>query len=232
MSLGNGGKNRARWDQRAPVQTTLGDDGLTAGLFNLRLGGLGELGSRDLEGAGDFTVAEDLDRLFAGADETSGREALGGNFFNGGIEAAKVTAATPNAGKVTLSIDKGKVGNFVPGTSGSFKGSFELTDSDTSVTPNKNLVCKADFQGMIVDDGTELKGYGFFLLSKMPTASPKTTLATSPKLSGSDGKGRTFSVTALDRIDDSFVLVVATGDPGRRLVAQDRQAGSKRQLVH
>ena len=33
MSLGNGGKNGARWDQRAPVQTTLGDDGLTAGLF-------------------------------------------------------------------------------------------------------------------------------------------------------------------------------------------------------
>ena len=72
-----------------------------------------------------------------------------------------------------------------PGTSGSFKGSFELTDSDTSVTPNKNLVRKADFQGMIVDDGTEPKGYGFFLLAKMPTASPKTTLATSPKLSGS-----------------------------------------------
>lgn len=101
------------------------------------------------------------------------------------IEAAKVTVANPNPGKVKLSIDKGKVGKFVPGTSGSFKGSFELTDSDTSVTPNKNLVRKADFQGMIVDDGTELKGYGFFLLSKMPTASPKTTLATSPKLSGS-----------------------------------------------
>jgi hypothetical protein len=101
------------------------------------------------------------------------------------IEAAKVTVAAPNPGKVALSIDKGKVGNFVPGTSGSFKGSFELTDSDTSVTPNKNLVRKAEFQGMIVDDGTESKGYGFFLLSKMPTASPKTTLATSPKLSGS-----------------------------------------------
>jgi len=101
------------------------------------------------------------------------------------IEAAKVTVAEPNPGKVKLSIDKGKVGSFVPGTSGSFKGSFELTDSDTSVTPNKNLVRKADFQGMIVNDGTEQKGYGFFLLSKMPTVSPRTTLATSPKLSGS-----------------------------------------------
>ncbi len=101
------------------------------------------------------------------------------------IEAAKVTVAESNPGKVKLSIDKGKVGKFAPGISGSFKGGFELTDSDTSVTPNKNLVRKAEFQGMIVDDGTELKGYGFFLLSKMPTASPKTTLATSPKLSGS-----------------------------------------------
>jgi hypothetical protein len=101
------------------------------------------------------------------------------------IEAAKVTAATPNPGKVALSIDKGKVGNFTPGISGSFKGSFELTDSDTSVTPNKNLVRKSEFQGMIVDNGTEVKGYGFFILPKMPTASPKTTLATSPRLSGS-----------------------------------------------
>jgi hypothetical protein len=101
------------------------------------------------------------------------------------IALTKVTVATPNPGKVALSIDKGKPGLFTPGTSGSFKGNFEVTDSDTSVTPNKNLVRKSEFQGMIVDNGTEVKGYGFFLLPKMPTASPKTTLATSPRLSGS-----------------------------------------------
>jgi hypothetical protein len=101
------------------------------------------------------------------------------------IALTKVTVATPNPGKVALSIDKGKPVLFTPGTSGSFKGSFELTDSDTSVTPNRNLVRKSEFQGMIVDNGTEVKGYGFFLLPKMPTASPKTTLATSPRLSGS-----------------------------------------------
>jgi hypothetical protein len=101
------------------------------------------------------------------------------------IAAANVTVTNPNPGKVKLSIDKGKVGKFTPGIRASFKGSFELTDSDTSVTPNKNLVRKADFQGMIVDDGSELKGYGFFLLPQMPTASPRTTLATSPRLSGS-----------------------------------------------
>jgi len=99
------------------------------------------------------------------------------------IELAKVTVA--NRTNVKLSIDKGRPGNFTPGTSGSFKGSFELTDSDISVTPNRNLVRKSEFQGMIVDNGTEVKGYGFFLLPKMPTASPKTTLATSPRLSGS-----------------------------------------------
>jgi hypothetical protein len=85
-----------------------------------------------------------------------------------------------------MTIDAGKVGKpFVPGTTGSFKGSFELTDSDTSVTPAKNLLRKAEFKGMIVDDGIEQKGYGFFILPKMPTASPRTTLKTAPRLSGS-----------------------------------------------
>ncbi len=102
------------------------------------------------------------------------------------IALTKVTVATPNPGKVALSIDKGRPGNFTPGTSGSFKGSFELTDvSNLAIVPNPPVVRKAEFQGMIVDNGTEVKGYGFFLLPKMPTASPKTTLATSPRLSGS-----------------------------------------------
>ena len=138
-----------------------------------------------------------LTSLALGADSGAGNARI--SFTEGGapspatrlntdklqIELTKVTVATPNPGKVALSIDKGKPGLFTPGTSGSFKGSFELTDSDTSVTPNKNLVRKSEFQGMIVDNGTEVKGYGFFLLSKMPTVSPKTTLATSPRLSGS-----------------------------------------------
>ena len=49
----------------------------------------------------------------------------------------------------------------------------------------KNLLRKAEIKGMIVDDGSELKGYGFFILPKMPTASPRTTLKTAPRLSGS-----------------------------------------------
>jgi hypothetical protein len=90
----------------------------------------------------------------------------------------------PNPGKVRLMTTPGSGGKFAAGTTGTFKGSFELTDTDTSVTPNKNAVRKADFQGVIVDDGYGQVGYGFFLLNKMPTASPKTTLTTSPILSG------------------------------------------------
>ena len=100
------------------------------------------------------------------------------------LQAAKVIFTAPPPGRMKLTFDKGKPGGFQPGKSGSFKGSFELTDTDASVTPNRQQVRKAIFQGLIVDNGTELKGYGFFLLPQMPTASPKTTLATSPRLSG------------------------------------------------
>lgn len=137
-------------------------------------------------------------KLPLGADAGAGNAAI--TFAEGGapspatrlntaaiqIEAAKVTVSNPNPGNVKLTIDAGKTGKaFVPGANGVFKGTFELTDNDSSVTPNKNLVRKVDFQGMIVDDGAKVKGYGFFLLPKTPTASPKTTLATAPKLSGS-----------------------------------------------
>ncbi len=52
------------------------------------------------------------------------------------------------------------------------------------MTPSKPLKRPASFQGMIVDDGESLKGYGFFLLPQMPTATPRTTPTTSPILSG------------------------------------------------
>jgi hypothetical protein len=102
------------------------------------------------------------------------------------IEATKVTLSLPNPGNVRMVIDAGRVGRpFLPGVTASFRGSFDLTDADNSLTPARNLNRKADFKGMIVDDGTELKGYGFFILPKMPTSSPRTTLRTAPRLSGS-----------------------------------------------
>ena len=100
------------------------------------------------------------------------------------VQATKVVFTSPPPGRMKLSISRDKPGSFQPGKSGCFKGGFELTDPDTSVTPNRNLVRKTIFQGMLVDDGSEVKGYGFFLMPQMPTVSPKTTLSTSPRLSG------------------------------------------------
>lgn len=99
-----------------------------------------------------------------------------------GLKTTKIVE--PNPAKIKLTVTAGAPGKFTAGTSGSFKGTFELTDNDTSMTPNKPLKRSVGFQGMIVDDGESLKGYGFFLLPQMPTVTPRTTLATSPVLSG------------------------------------------------
>lgn len=94
----------------------------------------------------------------------------------------KITGANP--GKVKLSFSPISLGKFTAGTTGSFKGSFELSDVDASVPTGKLFKRVVSFQGMIVDDGRGLKGYGFFLLPQMPTETPRTTLKTSPILSG------------------------------------------------
>jgi len=98
------------------------------------------------------------------------------------------TVLAPNPGIVALTVTPGSgaATTFVSGTTGSIKGSFQLIDADTTVTPNKPLTRKADYQGMIVDDGAGQKAYGFFILAEMPSAGPpKTTLLTSKQLSGS-----------------------------------------------
>lgn len=99
------------------------------------------------------------------------------------------TVLAPNPGIVTLTTTPGTTsggGVFTLGTTGTFKGSFQLIDADPTLTSSKPLVRKADFQGVIADDGIAPKGYGFFLLSELPgNGPPKTTLATSKVLSGS-----------------------------------------------
>jgi hypothetical protein len=92
---------------------------------------------------------------------------------------------------VKLAVTPGSGTTFTAGTTGSFSGSFTLKDSDTSITPNRDLTRSATFSGMIVDDGTGQKGFGFFNLAEMPTASPKTTATTTKLLSGSVELGRT-----------------------------------------
>lgn len=97
---------------------------------------------------------------------------------------AKVLPPESNPGLLKITITPGRGTVFTTGKTGSFSGSFTLTDTDTSVTPNKDLQRSATFTGMIVDDGNGRKGHGFFNLAEMPTASPKTTSSTTRRLSG------------------------------------------------
>ena len=88
-----------------------------------------------------------------------------------------VTAAPTSGGhaKVALSVVPGSGAVFVPGTTGSIAGSFVLVDQDVSVLPTVKQVSRtANYSGMMVDNGTEVKAYGWFLLSEMPngTTSP------------------------------------------------------------
>jgi YVTN family beta-propeller protein len=104
---------------------------------------------------------------------------------------AKILPPASNPGLVKLTVTPGSGTTFTAGTTGSFTGSFTLKDTDTSITPNKPLSRSATFTGMIVDDGSGQKGYGFFNLAEMPTASPKTTATTTKLHSGSVELGRT-----------------------------------------
>ena len=93
----------------------------------------------------------------------------------GSPKAVGIVSANP--GSVTLTVTPGKGTAFAPGTTGSFKGGFKLSDPAGNRT--------ASFCGMIVDDGSGPQGYGFFQLMKLPEAGPPaTTLRTSPILSG------------------------------------------------
>ena len=98
---------------------------------------------------------------------------------------AKMVFPVSNPGLVKLTVAPGKGTAFTAGGTGVFKGSFSLSDADTSLTSNKLLKRAATFSGALVDDGTSVKGYGFFILAQMPTAEPKTMASTSPQLSGS-----------------------------------------------
>ncbi len=97
---------------------------------------------------------------------------------------AKLVLPQTNPGLVKLTVTPGKGTAFTAGGTGVFKGGFTLSDMNTSITPNKLLKRSATFSGALVDDGTSIKGYGFFILAQMPTAEPKTTSSNSPQLSG------------------------------------------------
>ena len=98
---------------------------------------------------------------------------------------AKVEVPEPNPGRLSLTVQPGSGSRFVAGTTGSFSGSFTLEDPDSTQTAAPILKRRATLRGVLVDDGTGLRGYGHFLLPEMPALTPvKTTLQTSPVLSG------------------------------------------------
>lgn len=98
---------------------------------------------------------------------------------------AIVAVPEPNPGRVTLTVQPGSKNLFVAGTTGSFAGSFTLEDPDSTQATNPVVKRKATLRGMLVDDGSGLRGYGHFLLNEMPVMTPvRTTLQTSPVLSG------------------------------------------------
>lgn len=98
---------------------------------------------------------------------------------------ARAAITVDNPGAVVLTLQPGSGSRFAAGTTGSFAGTFTLKDADATVTSNPLRTRKVTFRGMIVDDGSGPRGFGFFNLPEMPVAGPpKTTLATSPLLSG------------------------------------------------
>jgi DNA-binding beta-propeller fold protein YncE len=98
---------------------------------------------------------------------------------------AKGVIAGANPGFVSVALTPGAGVKFAAGGTGRFSGAFALLDPDPTVTGNPQRLRRAGFRGMVVDDGTGPRGYGYFHLAKMPeTGPPATTLRNSPILSG------------------------------------------------
>lgn len=123
-------------------------------------------GTPPVNAALDFDSTLGDDPLPVDADVTLSIKAGGG---------AKVNA--PNPKNVGFSL--------VPST-GAFKGSYSTKDTDPRPSPpTRPLVPrKADYQGIIVNDGGILSGFGFFLRDALPKSDGSTTPTTSPKDSG------------------------------------------------
>jgi hypothetical protein len=99
--------------------------------------------------------------------------------------AVKGQISVANPGLASLVLAPGSGVRFVPGATGAFSGGFVLQDPDPTTAGNPLLTRRATFRGMIVDDGSGLRGYGHFVLPEMPAVGPPlTTLRTSLLRSG------------------------------------------------
>lgn len=112
-------------------------------------------------------------------------------FVSGGIDDSPplpdITARIKPGGTVTppLTVNnpRGTTLTVLP-ASGSFSGGFVLVDNNT-VMPTTKVTRIVSYRGLIVSEAGVLRGYGHFLLPKLPSAGPpSTSTTTSPILSG------------------------------------------------
>jgi hypothetical protein len=112
-------------------------------------------------------------------------------FVSGGIDDSPpvpdITVRIKPGGSVTPPLTannpRGTTLTVVP-ASGSFSGGFVLVDNNP-VLPTTKVTRIVSYRGLIVPDAGVLRGYGHFLLPKLPSAGPpSTSTSTSPILSG------------------------------------------------
>jgi hypothetical protein len=98
---------------------------------------------------------------------------------------ARAVITGDNPGSATLTVQTGAGRGFAAGLTGSFSGRLTLSDADPTAAGEPERRRVLNFRGMIIDDGSGPRGFGYFLLPQMPFAGPSpTTLRNSPILSG------------------------------------------------
>ena len=88
------------------------------------------------------------------------------------------TATNGSHAKTSLSVTSGSGTTFTVGTTGNISGSMILVDQDPTSVAVKPVTRNNKFSGVIVNDGTTQKAYGYHLFEELPSAG--FTAATSP----------------------------------------------------
>ena len=97
---------------------------------------------------------------------------------------ASAAPVTGGRGKVSLKVTPGSGTAFTAGTTATATGTFTLVDQDPTVVATKLVTRTVNFYSTIVDDGTDQRAYGFFLLQELPSLVPAYTATTSLYRSG------------------------------------------------
>jgi hypothetical protein len=151
----------------------------------------------DLTAVGGRYVAPVSPTLILGLAAPGGNSTL--TFTEGGITNRNNPAPALPAPNATVIVDAANKMTVQAGTTttivnsanvaklGKFNGKFILTDDNPRTTPPVTplvVTRSVNYQGVIIREGSEWRGYGFFLLPALPGNSPLTTTTTSPILSG------------------------------------------------